>query len=305
MLRSHGILLVALIAAQAASIGARASDVVEVPKLKFGITLTAKPTMSHVQDAVQKTPNFWLMDGTKKIVPSRVGFIYHIERTERNLILLSLRSQGLYGWARRDSVIPYSQAEGYFTNELETRATDLIRPPDAGDRLPRQRSIRQRFPRPQRGASTGPSQCGRADRAVFPLAGKRSDGPGAGGRQQGGAARSALRRRVPGARCLPLSPQGSPGCAVDLDRAAELGSRSVYIPLVRGSIHVERRELEDAIKAFQDAITIDPKSFDAHLMLGSVQLIRARGGRPSRPSAARSSSSPRRGPGTADGRWRT
>ena len=62
----------------------------------------------------------------------------------------------------------------------------------------------------------------------------------------------------------------------DLDRASELGSRSVFIPLgVRGSIHVERRQIDDAIKAFQDAVTIDPKSFDAHLMLGSAQLLRS------------------------------
>ena len=57
----------------------------------------------------------------KKLVPSRIGFIYHIERTERDLILLSLPSQGLYGWAPRESVVVYNEAEGYFTNELETK----------------------------------------------------------------------------------------------------------------------------------------------------------------------------------------
>ena len=213
MLRSHGILLVALIAAQAASIGARASDVVEVPKLKFGITLTAKPTMSHVQDAVQKTPNFWLMDGTKKIVPSRVGFIYHIERTERNLILLSLRSQGLYGWARRDSVIPYSQAEGYFTNELETA------PPTSFGHLMRAIVCRDndRFDNafldlnealrldPRNAAAL-------IERSFLWQARDRMD-LALEDVNKAGAARSALRRRLPGARRLPLSPQGSPGCA--------------------------------------------------------------------------------------------
>ena len=105
--------------------GTRASDVIEVPKLKFGITLTAKPTKSHLQDAVQKTPDFWLMDGKKKLVPSRVGFIYHIERTERDLILLSLPSQGLYGWAPRDSVVAVQRGGGL----LHQRAGDPSLPP--------------------------------------------------------------------------------------------------------------------------------------------------------------------------------
>ena len=77
---------------------------------------------SHLQDAVQKTPDFWLMDGTKKVVPSRVGFIYHIERTERDLILLSLRGQGLYGWA---PAIPWSRT----TRRRATSPTSWRRSP--------------------------------------------------------------------------------------------------------------------------------------------------------------------------------
>ena len=73
MSRNGGMRLVVLIAGLAIGAGAWASDVIEVPKLKFGITLTTKPTKMHLQDAVQKTPDFWLMDGKKKLVPSRVG----------------------------------------------------------------------------------------------------------------------------------------------------------------------------------------------------------------------------------------
>src|SRR5262249_17328175 len=82
-------------------------------------TLTAKPRKNHFQDAVQKSPDFSLVDGTTKIRPSRVGLIYHIERADRDQILLSVASQGIYGWVPRDAVIPYNEAEGYFTNELE------------------------------------------------------------------------------------------------------------------------------------------------------------------------------------------
>ena len=53
---NRGIRLVALLAGLAIGAGARASDGVDVPKLKFGITLTAKPTKRHIQDAVQTVP---------------------------------------------------------------------------------------------------------------------------------------------------------------------------------------------------------------------------------------------------------
>ncbi len=276
MSRNRGMRLVALLAGLAACPGARASDVIEVPKLKFGITLTAKPTKSHLQDAVQKTPDFWLMDGKKKLVPSRVGFIYHIERTERDLILLSLPSQGLYGWAPRDSVVVYNEAEGYFTNELETQPptsfTYLMRAIVCRDNDRYDNAFRDLGEALRMEPNNVAALIERSflwqmrDRMDLALADVNQAV-----QLEPPSPDAFLERGVYHYRLKELQP-----ALVDLDRAAELGSRSVYIPMVRGSIHVERRELDEATKAFQEAIVVDPKSFDAHLMLGSVQLLRSR-----------------------------
>jgi tetratricopeptide (TPR) repeat protein len=276
MSRNHGIRLVALLAGLGAGAGARASDGVEVPKLKFGITLTAKPTKSHLQDAVQKSPDFWLMDGTKKVVPTRVGFIYHIERAERNQILLSLPSQGLYGWAPRDAVVAYNEAEGYFTNELETRPPTsfgylmraiVCRDNDRFDNAFRDLEAALRLDPRNVAALIERSflwqSRDRMDLALSDVNRAVQVDPRAGD--------AFLERGVYHYRL-----KEHQDALVDLDRASELGCRSVYIPLVRGSIYVERKEIDDAIKAFQDALVIDPKSYDALLMLGSAQLLRSR-----------------------------
>lgn len=255
---------------------ARADDLIEVPKLKFGVNLTAKPTRNHLRDAVQKVPDLRLMDGKKTIVPARVGYIYHIERAEGDRLLLSLRNQGLYGWVRRDAVIAYNEAEGYFTNEIETatptsfhflmraivcrdnsRFDNAFRDLDEALRLD-PRNVAALIERSFLWQSRNRMDLAFADvdRAV---------------RIDPSSADAYLERGVYHFRLKEYQ-----AALADLDRASDLGSHSVFIPLVRGSIHVERRELEDAAKAFEAAIVVDPKSFDAHLMLGSVQLIRSR-----------------------------
>jgi tetratricopeptide (TPR) repeat protein len=265
-------LLIAL--ALAASPPAQAEDP-EPPKLRFGITLTPRPTKNHFRDAVQKKPDFWLMDGARKVVPSRVGFIYRIERTEGNQILLSMPSQGLYGWTERDSVIPYSEAEGYFTTELDTKSptpfTYLMRALVCRDN--------DRFD----GAFRDLDAALRLDPRYVPALIERSflwasrnrmdlalEDVNKAVRIDPKSADALLERGVYHYRL-----KENHDALADLDRAWELGSRSVFIPLVRGSIHVERKQIDEAAKAFQDAIEIDSKNYDAHLMLGSVQLIRS------------------------------
>jgi tetratricopeptide (TPR) repeat protein len=275
MPRQAGTRLLALVAGVAACAAARAADAPDVPKLKFGITLTAKPTKNHIRDAVQKTPDFWLADGTNKVVPCRVGFIYRIERAERGMVLLSQPNQGLYGWAPRESVIAYNEAEGYFTGELETK------PPTSFAYLMRAIVCRdnERFDLAFRDLDEALRMDPRnvaalIERSFLWQARNRMD-----------LALADVNRAV---QVDPTSADAflergvyhyrlkeHHDALADLDHAAELGSRSVFIPLVRGSIYVERKQIDDAIKAFQDAITIDPKSFDAHLMLGSAQLLRS------------------------------
>lgn len=267
------LMLAALVAVTETAV---ASDAIQVPKLRFGIVLNAKPTRSHLRDAVQKTPNFWLTDGNKKIVPSRPGFIYRIERSERGMILLSLPSQGLYGWARSDAVVPYNEAEGYFTNELETQ------PPTSFNYLMRAIVCRDndRFDNAFRDLGAAlqldPKNVpALIERSFLWQARNRMDmalkDVNRAVQVNPNSADAYLERGVYRYRL-----KDHQDALADLDRAADLGSRSIYIPLVRGSIFVERRDLDDAQRAFENAIVIDPKSFDAHLMLGSVQLLRSK-----------------------------
>lgn len=272
--RSRITSLLALLALAASPV-ARGAEGPEPPKLRFGIKLEAKPTKRHLQDAVQKSPDFVLIDGTKTVKPSRVGYIYRIERADHGRVLLSMPSQGLYGWVDRNAIIPYGEAEGYFTNELETSTPTsfayLMRAVVCVDNDRYDRSFRDL------------AEAIRLDPRNVAAFIERSF-------------LWASRNRMDLAledveRALKVAPQSTdalvergvyhyqmkePQAALtDLDRARELGSRSIYVPLVRGSIHVERRQVDDAIKAFQEAITIDPKSYDAHLMLGSAQLLRS------------------------------
>jgi tetratricopeptide (TPR) repeat protein len=270
------LVVIALLAGGHAAAVARAAEDPNVPKLKFGITLTAKPTKNHIRDAVQKTPDFTLTDGNKVIKPGRVGLIYRIERGERDRILLSMPSQGLYGWAPRNAVIPYNEAEGYFTNELETN------PPTAFAYLMRAVVCQDndRFDRTFRDLEAAL----RMDPGFVPAYLERSilwvsrnridlalEDVNRAIRANPNSAEAFLQRGVYHYRL-----KEDHDALADLDHAAELGSRSIYIPLVRGSIHLARQQVDDAIKAFQEAIAIDPKSFDAHLMLGSAQMLRGR-----------------------------
>ncbi len=211
------------------------SDPLEIPKLRFGISLTAKPTRNHLRDAVQKTPNFFLMDGTHKIVPSRAGFVYRIERTERGQVLVSLASHGLYGWVPRDSVIPYNQAEGYFTNELETQPPNsfhylmraiVCRDNDRFDSAFRDLDAALRLDPRNVPALIERSFLWQA-RNRMDLALKDVDNAV---KLDPRAADAFLERGVYHYRMK--EPQDA---LLDLDRAADLGSRSIYIPLVRGS----------------------------------------------------------------------
>lgn len=277
MSRNAGTRIMTLLAGLALAAGplARGDEDPDVPKLRFGIALTAKPTKRHVQDAVQKSPDFVLIDGAKTIRPARVGYVYHIERAERGRVLLTMPTQGLYGWADRDAIVHYQEAEGYFTDELETKPptafAHLMRAivcedndryeqafRDLGEALRLDpRNVAALIERSFLWASRNRMDLALADvnRAI---------------QIDPSSADALLERGVYHYRMK--EPQAA---LADLDRARELGSRSVYVPLVRGSVHVERRQIDEAIKAFQEAITIDPKSYDAHLMLGSAQLLRS------------------------------
>lgn len=274
MSRNGGIRITALlaVAALAAPAAARAAEDPEPPKLRFGITLAARPAKNHFRDAVQKSPDFALVDGTRTIRPGRAGFIYRVEQSDGNRLLLAMPSQGLYGWAPRDSVVLHNEAEAYFTNELETRPPTsfaylmraIISSDD--DRALRDLDAALRLD-PRNVAALIERSFLHATRKRMDLALEDVDRAL---RVDPQCAEALVERGVYHYRL-----GENQAALTDLDRARELGSRSISIPMVRGAIHVERRQVDDAVKAFQEAIEIDPKSYDARLMLGSAFLLKA------------------------------
>ena len=139
-------------------------------------------------------PEFALWDGDTRIIPSRVGFIYRIERAEGDRLLISLPSQGLLGWVPRDSVVEYNQAESFFTTELDlgrnTSFAHLMRAIVCQDNARLDRSFADLDE-----AIRGPSERRRLDRAGVPLAVEESDGSRDGRRQQGDPGRPSSRAR--------------------------------------------------------------------------------------------------------------
>ena len=269
---ARSIVLVALILAV---VPARGAESPEPPKLRFGIALQAKPTRKHFQDVVQKTPDLVLLDGAKTIRPERPGLIYHVERAEGDRYLVTLPGQGLYGWVARNAVIPYSEAEGYFTNELEIeKATPfgyLMRAIVCEDNERFQRSFADLAEALKLDPGYVPAMIERAmlwaTRNRMDLALLDAE------RAIRADPRSSEARLERGVFYFKLKDYEK--ALADLDRARELGSRSIHVPMIRGSIYVERRQIDDAIKVFQEAISIEPKNYDAHLMLGSSYLLRS------------------------------
>ena len=47
---------------------------------------------------MQRTPEFVLWDADKKITPSAAGYVYVVEQSDGNRLLLSDLNEGLRGW---------------------------------------------------------------------------------------------------------------------------------------------------------------------------------------------------------------
>ncbi len=111
--------IVAVVIGFTACFSLRASEPIADIQVNYRVRPRPYNKMVHTREIVQKTPNFVIRNGNATIVPSRAGFLYRIERAEGNLLLISMPSQGLLGWVPRDAVIPYHQAEGFFTRKLD------------------------------------------------------------------------------------------------------------------------------------------------------------------------------------------
>jgi tetratricopeptide (TPR) repeat protein len=268
---------VALVVAFVIGVPARASQPFDSSKVKFRTNLRAGPkqAIEHAREVVQKTPEFALWDGNTKLVPSRVGFLYRIERAERDRILISMPSQGLLGWVPHDSVVEYNQAESFFTTQLDlgesTSFAHLMRAIVCQDNDHLDRSfadLDEAIRLDPRNVSAWIERAflwqlrNRMDLAMADVSKAIQADPRAG---------EAYAERGVFHYCLKQYREAFS----DLERAAESGSRSVFVPLTKGLMFLERKELDDAEAEFRRAIQVDPKNSDAFLAIGTIQLMRS------------------------------
>ena len=112
-------LALAVVAAFELTVSAHASDQSGVPKLRTLIPRKVASARTRSLECVQKSPDFVLWDRDKTIAPRAVGYVYYREQALGDRLLLVDQSEGARGWVRADTVIPISQAEEFFANQIQ------------------------------------------------------------------------------------------------------------------------------------------------------------------------------------------
>jgi tetratricopeptide (TPR) repeat protein len=227
------------------------------------------------REFVQRTPNFSLEFGGKRMLPVMPGLIYHGERLDGDRVLLEQRQRSIRGWAPVNAVVPVTEAEAYFSEDIHRYPRDsfayLMRGvirlekgdcegalADLNDALRREpknvaalmtRAIVQIIKnRPDQGLADANKAVALDPRNCYAL-------------EQRAMIYSSLRKMDDALR--------------DFDRALELGSRWVMNYVGRGMIYVMKGELDRAQLEMERALQIDPSCVQAFVYLAAIHLKRS------------------------------
>jgi tetratricopeptide (TPR) repeat protein len=266
---------VAVVIGFTACLSLRASEPIDEIKVNYRVRPKSNNRLVHTREVVQKTPNFAIRNGNATFVPSRAGFIYQIERADRNQLLISMPSQGLLGWVPREAVVEYNQAEGFFTKtidfEPQSSFAHLMRAIVCQDN----NRLDQSFADLAEAIRLDPRNTSAwIERAFLWQMRNRMDLALADVNkaiQIDPRSSEAFVERGVFRYCLKEYGQAFS----DFEQAAKLGSRSVSVPMTKGMILLQQKELDDAEAEFRRALQIDPKITDAHVAIGSIQLMRS------------------------------
>ena len=106
-----------------------ASDLGHSPKLKTSlIPRKASSARDRASEVVQRTPDFALWDGTKKITPSGAGHVFFVEKIEGNRLLLSDMNEGLRGWVLATTVVALADAEALLQRSRSMQTPEVRSP---------------------------------------------------------------------------------------------------------------------------------------------------------------------------------
>jgi tetratricopeptide (TPR) repeat protein len=272
--RSRSLLL--LVLTFAAGSGTHASDQVRPAKVEpfFGPLKTRRP-QDLTRAFVQRSPDFSLQNGGNRVSPNLEGFIYDGERIEGDQLLLSARNKSCRGWAPLGSVVPFTEADEFFSQQI-------VRKP--GDSFAYRMRGLVRFALDDR------------DRALADLNESLRLEPTDIAALTARAVLWLLRNRLDLAladanKAVELEPQNcytfaqramiystvrdDENALRDIARAIDLGSQSVALYVSRGMIYWKNGNLDKAKIELQHALRIDPERTDATVWLATIQMLQS------------------------------
>jgi tetratricopeptide (TPR) repeat protein len=254
-----------------------ASDLGHSPKLKTSlIPRKASSARDRSSEVVQRTPEFILWDGAKKIVPSGAGHMFLVEKLDGDRLLVSDMNEGLRGWVSATTIVALADAEALFSaqitanprsafaflmrgvvryenDDLDHAVTDLdqalkIDPKYVPALIERAylRQWRDQLDEAIADASTAIELDPRnsyafVERGVFEYSKKEYD------KAQG-----------------------------DLQRAIDLGSQAAVIYIARGMILLHKHDTKKAFAELKRAQEIDPRHPDVYAAMASMFLMQGK-----------------------------
>jgi Tfp pilus assembly protein PilF len=257
---------------------ARASDLADGMTLHTQLYWTRSfESPGHARHFVQKSRKLTLVHEGEKISPSSLGVIYRREKVEGDRLLLSARSRGVEGWVPADAVVPITEAEAFFSQEI------VRHPGDSFSRLMRgvvrfeNGDTERAFADVNEALRIDPKNIdalvtrggfwhftNRPDRAFADVnKGLELDAQNV----------DLLVNRG----MLYAAAKEFDKALADLDRATKNGARRLTIHLVRGMIYLERHESEKSEIEFRRALEFDRELTDALVGLAVLQMGRSCG----------------------------
>jgi len=267
--------LVAVLVAVAGCASARASDPADIHKLRVSlIPRKSSRPQERESECVQRTPGFVLWDGASKITPAAAGYIYVVEKSEGNRLLLSDLNEGLRGWSAAGAVVPLSQADAFFSEQLKANPKSAFAFLMRGVVRFENDDLDHAAADVDEALRMDPKYVpalilrgylwqwrNRLDLAVADL-----------DKAIALDARNAYAFVERGVFLYNMKKYDQ--ALRDFQAALDLGSRCAVIHIGRGMIDLEKRDSKKAQTEFKQAIELDPKHPDAYVGLASMFLMR-------------------------------
>jgi tetratricopeptide (TPR) repeat protein len=277
MSRVYAAVFVSLIAVMAVGGQSRAEDPARRAKLKTVLVPRKASTMRiRPSECLQKTPELFLWDGKKQIVPSAAGFVYVVEQNDGQRLLVSDLNEGNRGWTSPSAMIPVEKAVEYFSGLIK------IAPQNAFAYV--MRGVARVESDDLEHAAGDFAEALKVDPKYVPALIARA------GLWQW---RGRLDKAIADAdQAIELDPRNSYAyvergvflydlkryteAASDLGKASALGSRAAVIHTASGMMNIEKKELTKAQAEFNTAIELDPKDPDAYAGYASLYILRGK-----------------------------